>query len=232
MKGLLRTLVVVLLLLGFGSLAVMARGGSSAALPAASYAPQAQTAAQAAAPNAPAATNRINEIALPLYVTDTLPSAATLAAYIGPGVQQVLKWNAASQTYTYFFPPSGPGTNFALVTGGVYRVALDASAPITLTFVGGVPPMSTQPGHVQSALVGGSPCKINAISVPLDRSDITNAAQLATAIGGVDQVLLWNASTQTYSYFFPPSGPGTNFAVKIGYPYRVCLNASAPAVWP
>lgn len=172
---------------------------------------------------------RYNTIALPLDVTAQLADADALAVHIG-GVQQVLKWNADTQTYEFWLPEFGFETNFRLQTGEAYWVQLDHTAPAVASFVGDVPPQDS----VQFNLAGTSPiCKLHDISLPLDQSAITTASQLADALGDdVEQVLKWNPATHTFVGWLPKMGRGTNFATRTGYPYHVCLSAGDPITWP
>lgn len=173
---------------------------------------------------------RYNIIALPLDVTATLPNAKALANYLGPGVQQVLSWNPDTRTYRAWMPPINRGNNFALTPGGVYWVQLDSTATTLISFVGTVPAQGT----LRWSFVGTVPnCRLYDISLPLDQTGITKAAQLATAIGpNVEQVLEWNPATQTFRSWLPQIGRGNNFVVKVGYPYHVCFSPGAPIMWP
>lgn len=173
--------------------------------------------------------NRYTMIALPLEVLAQLPDADSLADYIGASVQQVLHWDAASQTYEIWLPPFGFGTNFALETSRAYWLELDSTAPAVVTFAGGVPAA----GSTHFALLGATPvCLFNDISLPLDRPDLTSASELSTDVGGVEQALRWDAPSQTFDLWLPDFGFGTDFSTRIGYPYRLCLKDTAPSVWP
>jgi hypothetical protein len=94
-----------------------------------------------------------------------------------------------------------------------------------------VPPQGT----VRFDLVSyGSSCQFNEISLPLDQTGITSAAQLAEAIGTtyVEQVLFWRPDVNAFEFWLPEISFGTNFATRVGYPYHVCLKPGAPSVWP
>jgi hypothetical protein len=166
---------------------------------------------------------------MPLDASDQFSpfTANGLAAYVGNSVKQVVKWNAGSQGWD-IYTPGGPG-DYALEVGGSYFLLVDSGSPTVLSLVGDVPDQ----GSISFALVketGQSGCKYNSISLPLDQDSITNAQQLVDAIGGVAQVVDWDATNQGW-IIYSPGGPG-NFAVSVGYPYIVCLNNSAPANWP
>lgn len=227
MKSSLSSLAIVVLLVALGLLTVVALPrGMEPATASAPAAPAAAPLLEVAAPNAA----KYNMIAMPLNASQQFSSAGYsfdadgLAALVGPSVQQVLRWNASTQTFEARIP-GVDGPNFALAVGGVYWLLLDSAAPTVLSFVGDVPAA----GSISYSLVGGSPCKYNAIMLPLDQASITTADQLAAAIGNVAQVLSWNASTQTYQTRLPGID-GPNFAVKIGYPYLVCMDQSK--TWP
>lgn len=230
MKQTLSTLIAIALLIGLGALAVLALPHGQVALNPAPAAVAAQAAAPLLEVAAPNATSKYNMIAMPLNASQQFASAGYsftadgLAALVGPSVQQVLRWNASTQIFEARIP-GVDGPNFPLAVGGVYWLLLDSTAPTVLSFVGDVPAA----GSISYVLVGGSPCKYNAIMLPLDQASITTADQLAAAIGNVAQVLNWNALTQTYQTRLPGID-GPNFTVKIGYPYLVCMEQSK--TWP
>jgi hypothetical protein len=178
--------------------------------------------------------NRRNFIALPLDSTASITPyrASGLATYTGVGVTRVMRWNPLTQTFASYVPNfSPPFANFMLATGEAYMLEVDNTAPSILSLVGGVP----NQGSVVFNLVQGTPstCVYNEISLPLDKVTITQASHLAADIGGVKRVLTWNANTQSYSSYIPGfSPPFANFATKVGYPYRVCLDDTAPTTWP
>jgi len=230
MKRFLLTTLFVGLVLAVAVAAVFALKGpapaqTASAVPAADSAP-----APALAPNA---TNKYNVISIPLDAQQQFSDAGYnfdsqgLASMV-PGTVQVLRWKGDTQSYQTYTP--GLDTPFALEVGGVYRLLLDSTANNVVSFVGDVPPRSTETGHKVYNLYGGSPCKYNVIAIPLDRSDIQDSQDLANEITGTQQVLEWRADTQSYRTFTP--GLDTPFPVKIGYPYRVCLDSSAPSQWP
>lgn len=176
--------------------------------------------------------DRYNHIALPLQTAPPLPDADALAAHVGSSVQQVLDWDAAAQQFDFWLPPFSIGENFALDTGGPYFLLVDDTSPGITTFLGGVPAQ----GSVSFNLEPGdsTSCAYNAISVPLDQPGITTASELANAIGPgtVEQVLRWDAPSDAFDFWLPDFSVGTNFAVRTGYPYFVCLKSTAPTVWP
>jgi hypothetical protein len=223
MKRFVSTALVVVLLLGLGTLAVLARGGGDILTPADSV-------VSAAAPDAPMAViPKWNAIAMTLDSTASIPNAQGLANNIS-GTQQLLRWDASIQNFEYYIPGGGGGSNFNTKVGEPYLVLVDNTAPMTFSIVGDVPPPSGQQGAVKFGLFGGSPCKWNHITLPLDKSSIASAQDLAAAIGGVQQLLVWDASIQNFDYYVPGGGGGNNFATKIGYPYWVCMSASKD--WP
>jgi len=227
MKRILTPVLAVALLLGLGALAVLAMPSANAPLAAAPV-----VSAAAAAPEAVDALENYNALSMPLYAANQFTSAGYqfdadgLASMIGPGVSQVLRWNSTGQYFEARFPQLPDGPNFTLEVGGVYFVLVDSTVGDVVSFVGDVPAEES----IHFNLTGGSPCLYNAVMVPLDRSDITTADELATDIGDVEQVLQWNATGQYFEARFPSLPDGPNFQVKIGYPYIVCNTASK--VWP
>ena len=228
----------IVLLLALGSLTVLARPegiGASAAPAAAAQVEQGQQTSPVSLPQAPAAPKAgasYNVIPVPLPAVNQFPpgkfNAEGLVSIIGSGVQQVLEWNPATGSYLSYIPGIG-GDEIPLKVGGVYWFALDSTANPTVSFMGDVPAQ----GSVKFALVrptaGG--CVYNDISIPLDRSAITTAQALADSIGNVSQVLEWNPVTQSWRRYTPGQS-GDNFAVRIGYPYQVCLLPTGRTTWP
>jgi hypothetical protein len=225
MKRLLLTTVFVGLVLLLAVAAVFALKGPASTQTAA---PAADTAPDSAL--APTATDNYNFIALPLDSSDSFSyTASGLAGYV-PGTKQVSKWDASTQGYTSYTPGGPPPTDFNLEIGGAYFLLLDNNADNVVSFVGDVPAH----GSVSFSLVKdtGSGCKYNTISIPLDQGSITKASELASSIGGVEQVSKGDAASQGVVSYSPGGPPPTDFDVYIGYPYFVCLNSSAPSNWP
>jgi hypothetical protein len=237
MSRLLFTLAMFSLLVGLGALAVAARPSDGTPI-AAQQEAQPQMAVAAApeantlsAPSAPAATNKYNFISIPLDSTPSVVpfTAAGLAGYVGGGVKKVVRFDAASQAFKTH-TVGGIFNNFSLAVGGAYFIEVDSTVSTTLSFVGAVP---EQESVTFGLAQGTSPtdCKYNAISIPLDRSDIANAAGLATAIGGVSKVTRWDASSQSFKTH-TVGGAFNNFTVTIGMPFFVCVNSTGPVSWP
>jgi hypothetical protein len=172
-------------------------------------------------------TRKYNLIGFPLNVSG-VTTADQLAAFVG-GVYMVMRYDAPLQTIVWRIPGVG-GTNFGLVTGGAYYLYVDPPAPSVVTFVGGVPVL----GSVQFALTrppDSSSYRYNYITVPLQKTALTTADQLAADIGGVYMVLRYDAPAQTLQWRIPGVG-GTNFPVRVGYPYILQVKNTAPPVWP
>ena len=179
--------------------------------------------------------DKLNMIALPLDSTVSISpfKASGLAAYVGPGVKQVLKWNASVQNFDTHFPGVPFEPDFDLTIGGLYGLVIDDTPANILTFVGDVPSQ----GSISFSFLPGtaSVCSLNSLSIPLDRIDITRASELAADIGGVTQVLAWNPAIQNFNTFFPDfdtPGSSLDFATHTGYPFFVCLTDAAPVSWP
>ncbi len=171
-------------------------------------------------------TGKYNLVPLPLEI-DSIINADTLAAYIGSGVQALLKHNAATQTFQTRVPGAF-GTNFSVFTDDAIFVLLDENASSVISFVGRVP----APGEVSFTLVPGDANgdKYNFLTLPLDRDDLTNADEVAADIGGVEAVMKYNATPQTFQTRVPGEF-GTNFDLDVGDPFIVLLNSSAPTTW-
>jgi hypothetical protein len=225
MKNLLSTALFGIIFLGLAALAFLSapRGASEVA---ASTAPESISANVAgSAPSALLATNKFNNIAVPLIVSAT--TADDVAAYIdgtNNSIKTVARYDAATQSLVTRNVGSPFGVpNFAVNTGDWLLVSADSAAPTTFAWVGDVPAQ----GSVSYSIVSG----FNAIMLPLDQASITTADALAASIGNVSQVSYYNATTQsliTRNVGSPFGVP--NFAVQIGYPYLV--NSTATTTWP
>jgi hypothetical protein len=225
MKNILSITIFALLFLGLGALALTAAPSDLGIVT--GSAPEVEAAEVAAA-------NKFNLIGMPLDSSASVTpfQASGLASYMGASVKQVMKWNAASQIWASYIPgQSPPPLNFGLAVGGAYMVEVDSTSGAVVSFVGDVPAQ----GSVSNLFVPAPTavgCNFNTLTIPLDRADITTASGLAADIGGVDQVMNWNAASQIWTSYIPgQSPPPLNFATKIGYPYMVCLDNTAPTVW-
>ena len=247
MKRTLSTILAVALLLGLGTLAVLARGGGDILTPADNVVAAAAQAQTAAAPDVPLS-SKYNMIALPLAVQTTWASSTPvipftsqgLAQFVGlSSVTQVLRWDAARQAYDQWLPqdvpPSGTvggqytETPYALATGGVYRMLLNnANSSLTVvSFVGDVPAANS----IRYTFVGATACKYNQVSIPLEQfapSGISDSQQLAVSMGGsskVAQVLRWDATRQAYDQWLPgdvpPSGTVGGQYTETPYPVNI-----------
>jgi hypothetical protein len=179
-------------------------------------------------PAGPAGGGMYNPIALNLSVPG-LSDADALAAYVGDGVTEVLRYDAATQSIQQRLPGQA-GPNFAAGLGKAFFVYLDDRAPDLVSLVGSVPSRDA----VRFALARPAPgasCAYNWISVPLGRADLTDADTLARDIGGVYTISRYNTQTQDLTWRVPAIA-GENFAVQPGRPYLVCVTATSPLHWP
>jgi hypothetical protein len=168
--------------------------------------------------------NAYNVVALPLQ-DSTLVKAEDLGA--ATGATEVSRWVAATQSFDTRIV-GVVGANFNLRLGGGYFLYTPGSGPTIFTTLGNVP----APGSVTFTPVRGASCKLNLISVPLNRSDLTSADLLANSIGGVPEISDWRSATGSFRTR-TVGIVGTNFAVKIGYPYWPCADTSGGGVtWP
>ena len=156
---------------------------------------------------APSTVGIYNALALPLDTEDEFTAlghdydARGLMNYIGSSVQQVLRLNPMRQDFDTWYS-AGYGfvggiftpDPYPLDTGGSYWVLVDDTAPSILSLFGDVP----APGSLSFSFVGTTPCSYNSISLPLDQSSITNAAELAAEMGDIDQVLRLNPSAARF----------------------------------
>jgi hypothetical protein len=83
------------------------------------------------------------------------------------------------------------------------------------------------PGAVSFTLAGGTPCRWNHLSLPLELGALAEAIRGADSLA-VEQLLSWDAAAQAFAYWVPApvggaNGVGTNFPVQIGREYFICL---------
>jgi len=240
MKRLLSTALAVALLLSLGALAVLARGGGDILTPADSVVSAAAQPQTAAAPDAPTAGGKYNMLGVPLIVS-SITNETNLAAYIQSNtsttVSRILKWNptlGGTGGYYSYDPTDPESDTFPINVGDAFWVLSVGTGSPVLSYVGDVPPEHS----VTFNLAGSTPCRYNMITVPLDKSSITNETQLATDIGmsSVGRILSWDPTlggTGGYYSYDPADPESDTFAVKIGYPYWVCMKTSKTwPVWP
>jgi hypothetical protein len=159
-----------------------------------------------------------------------LDQASELAGAIA-GASRVLRWDTAQQGFAAY-TAGAPATDFALQTGDPLFVETGGAASGAFPLTGDVP----APGAVSFTLAGGTPCRWNHVSLPLELGALTNAQALAEAIRGADslaveQLLSWDAAAQAFTYWVPApvggaAGLGDNFPVRIGGEYFVCLRGT------
>lgn len=240
MKNALSSIAIIVLLVALGALTVIAlpRGmeSATASAPAAdASAPSMEVAASV--PEAPAVTEKWNNIATPLIV-DGVATADEVANYINANtsppeaansITKVARWDALGQGLVIRTVGSPFGEpDFPVATGDWLLVSANANSATDFTFawVGDVP----DPGYRDYSLVANG---WSAIMLPLDTdtSTVQTADNLAADIGNVSQVAKWNATNQGLVIRTVGSPFGEpDFAVSIGYPYLVY--ATAATTWP
>ena len=169
-----------------------------------------------------------NFLSLPL-VNNAYDNAKTLAQDVS-GVDAVLKLDKNTNAYTTFFLPGiNFGNNFSLAAGMPVLISANKNAPDNWFYTGDVP----LPATLQFQLNHAEKGTYNEIILPLDRTDITTADQLAKDIGGVDVVLKIDPATNGFSKFWLPSiNYGENFTIEPGEAVLINVNTNAPDVWP
>jgi hypothetical protein len=180
----------------------------------------------------------LSDIAIALDVSGAgITNAESLADYVelqgGTGfgsVQQVLKWSAPTQSFLAWSHEFQFGDNFTLALGD-YVFLVTNGGPSSVTFTGRRP----NSGEVRFNLTAGQPapdCALNFLSLPYDRAQLDTADELSDDVGGVVQALDWHTPVQNFLAWSNQFGFGDNFTTTVGYPYAVCLDNTAPAMWP
>jgi len=183
------------------------------------------------------ASDGLNDIAVSLHTTPSIPDAESLATYIetqgGTGfgsVQQLLKWDNGLQNFLAWSHEFGFGDNFPVALGD-YVFLVTSGGPASVTFYGRTP----EANELSFDLTPGpsaADCVLNFLSLPFDKASLVNADQLSDDIGGVVQALDWESDLQAFLAWSNVGGFGDNFPTTVGYPYIVCLDETAPASWP
>jgi hypothetical protein len=162
----------------------------------------------------------LNFISVPLdagYVTSTDLVTPILAC------NQISRWDEAVQGWvSYNKSPFGTWpTSFALTPGMAVMIKLTGDEDVYVAGSLFVPEISFD-------LV----LELNAISIPLSRSDITTSAILGTDMSDINQISRWDAGLQGWvSYNKSPFGTWpTSFVTTIGMP--VMVKATSVFTWP
>jgi hypothetical protein len=159
-----------------------------------------------------------NSISLPLVVQG-VSNASQFMEKI-PGCTSVIQWNSNNQRYEQYMPDSG-SDNFTVKMGYPYYVQV--AEDTVLTFTGNI----TSPSF--SFITNGT-TSFNGITVPLDKTGITTAAELCADISGCNCAAYWDAGIQGFIQYYTALPGFNNFDVKTGYPYYV--NVTSNIVWP
>ncbi len=159
-------------------------------------------------------------------VTDTLTRAQSLADYVGPHVKRIMRLGANS-SMEYYDPVNHLGTNFTIRPGEPLFVEFTGTTSSTISFNG------LMADYAFTLTRGTSSCVWNSISIPPTIAyPPVNAQELAAQLGGVENMLIWSPTTQSFDYWRPGTQTGRNFNVEIGRSYLVCLGPAARTVWP
>ena len=168
-----------------------------------------------------------NYISFPLH--NSFENAKGLANKF-KGIEVALQLEERTNGFSkYYLPDLNFGQNFELHVGMPLLLSLKKSAEASWFYSGRVPAAES----VQFALNRSAAGSYNEITVPLDKTNIKTADDLAKDIGGVEVVLKLNPETNGFSQFWIPSIKyGTNFEIAPGEAVLINVNNSAPAVWP
>ena len=168
-------------------------------------------------------TERTNVNAISLPGNDlSLITASDLATQIGSACTAVAYWDAVSQKYIEH-TVGIPIFNFDINPGYPYFVTVGSD--IGWTFEG----ECLQPWPAYK-LITTSATNVNAVVLPLDKTDITTAQELGQEIGPeCAAVARWDAENQGYIEH-TIGYPVNNFPVLPGYPYFVTVTEGI--TWP
>lgn len=161
----------------------------------------------------------VNVISLPFILTDNLQKCSDLAAYIETA-DLISKWNAELQKYEDFIPVRTELNDFDLKTGEAYFVSVNQNTVITLT--GRIP---KEDEVIYSLAYNGDTeeTSFNMLVIPLERTDLEMASDLAAELQYVELISEWNPKTQTYRNFVPDLPDLNNFEIKPGKAYFISI---------
>ncbi len=171
-----------------------------------------------------------NYLSLPL-LNGAISKASQVAASI-TGVSAVFKIDSTTNRFSKIYIPgiSSSKDDFEIPVGTPALVSLKSTAPSEWFYTGMVPDSNA----VRFALRRDAVGKYNEITVPLHRSNITNALELAKSIGGVRSLFKLDPATNRFSIIYIPgiTGQSGNFSVQCGEPVLINITNSAPPMWP
>ncbi len=154
-----------------------------------------------------------NSISLP-YKETQITNAEGLSSAIS-NCTTVKQWDASQQKYVEHSKGSSEN-NFTVTSGKPYFVYVTANTSWQIT--------GTSSAYINTSLITttGSTA-INAVAVPLSRSDLTDAEKLAADIPNCDAVWYWDSSAPGGYIGHPKGTEIRNFTVTAGYVYLVSV---------
>jgi hypothetical protein len=183
--------------------------------------------------------NRVGEYDYEIVVTPTTDFSYVTLPFTGTGItdadglissigaskiNNVNRFIPSSQSYEARFA-AGYGTNFSVVSGGIYQV--NAKSYTIWSIAGAIPPA----GSISYSVITTPTTDFNFISIPFEDEDIYQTAQdVIDSLPGVLNTLNnFIPSSQSWESRFA-AGYGPNFGVKPGGVYQA--NAKASATFP
>ncbi|MFH1374704.1 MAG: hypothetical protein ABII79_12995, partial [bacterium] len=169
-------------------------------------------------------TTNYNLVGIPFENSGITDADGLIDAIGSVNVSTVNNFDAASQSYEARFA-AGFGTNFTVVTGGVYQV--NTAAGTIFSLAGAVP----DSGAVSYSIITTSTTNYNFLMVPFEHeNNFTVAQDILDYIPGVLNTLNnFIVGSQNYESRFA-AGFGPNFPVRAGRPYQG--NAATSGTFP
>ncbi len=154
-----------------------------------------------------------------VFTGSGLATASDLADSIGV-CDLVSKWDVPAQAWVAYTPGLA-FTDFALTAGDAYMVSVTSDTVFTQ--------FGTLFRNKTFQLDTTSTTNSNAISVPMNRTDLTMASDLVADIGPeVDLISYWDAYQQSWIAHTPGLG-FTDFAIRPGM--ALMVSVTAPVTW-
>lgn len=155
----------------------------------------------------------LNGISIP-YIDTGLDDAHRLSLSI-PGCDRVKIWDAENQHFVEY-QKGAAINNFSIEPGQPVFVHVTSDTQWAVA--------GPAYGEYVHPLKTTSTTSVNAIAVPLNRVDLTDAEKLVNAVPNADTIWYWNPAEN--GLIGHPAGTTiNNFAVKPGYAYLVNVNA-------
>jgi len=143
-----------------------------------------------------------------------ITTAAELATAISPDVESISVWDNETHGWKQYLV-SAPASSFDIVAGDAFLIYMGGTSNVDFYCAGTLP---TQANYDFVA------SDYHTVMLPLNRSDITNTAELAASIGtGIESISTWDNETHGWKQYLV-SAPASSFDINIGDGFLIYSN--------